>query len=75
MRGTWVAQLVGCLTSVQVMISLLVSSGSASGSVLTAQSLEPASESVSISLPLPCSCSLSLSLSNIKNKTKFVLNC
>ena len=39
--GTWVAQLVKCLTLAQVMISRLVSSSPTSGSVLTAQSLEP----------------------------------
>ena len=52
------------------MISQFVSSSPASGSVLTAQSLEPASDSVSLSLPLPCSHTLSLSKINIKNKLK-----
>ena len=49
------AQSVKHLTSAQVMISQPVSSSPASGSVLTAQSLEPASDSVSHSrsaLPL-----------------------
>ena len=46
-RGAWVAQSVKCLTSAQVMISQSVSSSLALGSVLTAQSLEPASDSVS----------------------------
>ena len=50
--GAWVAQSVERPTSAQVMISRLVSSSPASGSVLTAQSLEPASDSVSPSLPL-----------------------
>ena len=50
MRGTWVAQLVKQLTSAQVMISPSMSSSPASGSVLTAQSLEPVSDSVSPSL-------------------------
>ena len=36
----------------------------ASGSVLTAQSLEPVSDSVSPSLLLPCSCCVSLCLKN-----------
>ena len=53
--------------SAQVMISRLVGSSPASGSVLTAQSLEPASDSVSSSLsappPLILCLSLSLSLS------------
>ena len=57
------------LTSAQVVISQSVSSSPASGSVLTAQSLEPASDSVSPSLsapPLLMLClSLSLSLSKI----------
>ena len=48
--GTWVAQLVKHPTSARVMISRFVSSSSASGSVLTARSLEPASDSVSLSL-------------------------
>ena len=69
--GTWMAQSVKCLTLAQVMISLLVGLSPTSGSVLTAQSLEPASDSVSpsLSLPLPCSGSVSLSLSlSLKNK-------
>ena len=49
-RGTRVAQFVGHLTLAQVMILLFMSSSSVSGSVLTAQSLEPASDSVSPSL-------------------------
>ena len=48
--GTWVAQSVGRPTSAQVMISRSVSTSPASGSVLTAQSLEPVSDSVSPSL-------------------------
>ena len=43
-RGAWVAQLVKRLTLAQVMISQFMSSSTASGSVLTAQSLESASE-------------------------------
>ena len=65
-RGAWVAQSVKHLTSAQVMISQFVSSSSALGSVLTAQSLEPASDSVSPPLsapPLLMFC-LSLSLNN-----------
>ena len=49
--GASVAQSVQHLTSTQVMISRLMSSSPASGSVLTAQSLEHASDSVSLS---PC---------------------
>ena len=52
-RGTWVAQSVKPLTSAQVMISRLVSSSPVSGSVPTAQSLEPASDSVSPSFSVP----------------------
>ena len=49
-RGAWVAQSVKRPTSAQVMISRSMSSSPASGSVLTAQSLEPVSDSVSPSL-------------------------
>ena len=54
--GTWVAQLVKHQTSTQVMISRSVSSSPMLGSALTAQSLEPVSDSVSpsLSLTLPC---------------------
>ena len=62
-RGAWVAQPVKRLISAQVMISLLVSSSPASGAVLAAQSLEPASDSVSPSLSSPPLLMLSLSLS------------
>ena len=50
LRGTWVAQSVKRLTLAQVMISRSVSSSPVSGSVMTAQSLEPVSDSVSPSL-------------------------
>ena len=74
MWGVWVAQSVKCLTSAQVMISHSVSLSPASGCVLTAQSLEPASDSVSPSpfaLPLLTLCfSLSFSKINIKKKKK-----
>ena len=79
-KGAWVAQLVECLTLAQVMISWFVGSSPASGSVLTAQSLEPASDAMSPSLsPLPpltlcLSLSLSLSLPHLKNgKKKYIL--
>ena len=62
-RGTWVAQLVKQLTLAQVMISWFVGSSPAMGSVLTAQSLEPALESVSPSLSAPPPLVLCLSLS------------
>ena len=52
-RGAWVAQSVKGRTLAQVMISRLVGSGPMLGSVLTAQSLEPASDSVSASLSAP----------------------
>ena len=48
--GTWVAQLVKRLTAAQVMISWFMSSSPALGSVLTAQSLKPALDSVCASL-------------------------
>ena len=63
MRGTWVAQSVKRPASAQVMISWLMSSSPTSGSVLTAQSLEPASDSVSPSLSAPPLLVLCLSLS------------
>ena len=49
-------------TSAQVVISQFVGSSPASGSVLTVQNLEPASDSVSPSLPLTHVHSLSHSL-------------
>ena len=51
--------------SAQVVISRCVCSSPASGSVLTAWSLEPASDSVSPSLSAPPPLTLSLSLSKI----------
>ena len=55
MRGAWVAQSVQHSTSAQVMILQFVNSSPASGSVLTAQTLEPASKMcLLLSLPLPC---------------------
>ena len=62
-RGAWVAQSVQRPTSAQVMISWSMSSSPASGSVLTAQSLEPVSDSVSPSLSDPPLFMLCLSLS------------
>ena len=63
-RGAWVAQLVMRPISAQIMISQLVSSSLASGSVLTAQRLDPASNSVSPSLSAPPLLMLSLSKMN-----------
>ena len=57
------AQSVGCLTSAQVLILWSVRSNPASGSVLTARSLEPASDSVSPSLSALSLFMLSVSLS------------
>ena len=51
--GAWVAPSVERPTSAQVMISQLMGSSPESGSVLTAQGLEPASDSVSPSLSDP----------------------
>ena len=60
--GPWVAQSIERPTSAQVMISQSMSSSPTSDSVLTAQSLEPAADSVSLSLcPSPAS---TLSLKN-----------
>ena len=63
MRSAWVARWLQRPTSAQVAISLSVSSSPASGSVLTAQSLEPVSDSVSLSLSDPPPFMLCLSLS------------
>ena len=68
-RGAWVAQSVKRPASAQVMISQSVSSSPALGSVLTAQSLEPASDSVSPPLSPPPLLMLCLYLSRI-NKLK-----
>ena len=62
--GPWVAQLVERPTSAHVMISWFMSSGPTSGSVLTAQSLEPVSDSVSPSLSALTLLCLSPSLKN-----------
>ena len=63
LRGAWLAQSVEHTTSAQVMISRFMGSGPTSGSVLTAQRLEPASDSVSLSLSAPPLLVLCLSLS------------
>ena len=55
------------------MISRHVNSSPTSGSVLTAQSLEPASESVSPSLSLPLLSSRSLALSKINKHQKKIV--
>ena len=65
--GAWAAQSVKCLTSTPVTISWFVSSSPASDSVLTAQSLEPASDSVSPSLSAPSLLMLCL-FPSLKNK-------
>ena len=59
--GAWVAKSVEHPTSAQVMISWSMSSSPVSGSVLTAQSPEPASDSVSPSLSAPPLLTLCLS--------------
>ena len=62
--GAWVAQLVKRPTLTQVMISQFMGSSPALGSVLTSQSLEPASDSVSPSLSAPPPLIIGLSLKN-----------
>ena len=67
------AQSVKCLTSAQVMILRSVGSSPASGSVLAAQSLEPASDAVSPWLappPLTLTHAHSLSKINVKKLKK-----
>ena len=54
MRGNWVAQSVKRPTSPQIMTSQFMGTSPVSGSVLTAQSLEPALDSVSPSLSAAC---------------------
>ena len=66
-RGAWEVQPVECLTSAQVMISWFMSLSPATGFVLTAQILEPASDSVSPPLSVPSLLMLSVSLS-LNNK-------
>ena len=61
------AQSVKRPTSAQIMISQFVGSSPASGSVLTARSPEPASDSVSPALSAPTPLALSHSLKNKKN--------
>ena len=63
-RGAWVAQLVKHLTLAQVIISWSVGLNPVLGSVLTAQSLEPAWDSVSPSLSAPPPLILCLSKMN-----------
>ena len=63
-RGVWVAQSVKHLISAQVMMSQFMSWKPASGSGLTAQSLEPASNSVSSSFSAPPPLTLCLSFKN-----------
>ena len=63
-RGPWVAHSVERPTSAQVMISQFVGSNPMSDSVLTAQSLESASDSVSPSLSAPLPLTLSVSKIN-----------
>ena len=58
--GAWVAQLVEHLTLAQVVISRFMSSSPTLGSVLTAQSLEPASDCYPLSAPPPFAVCLSL---------------
>ena len=61
--GAWAAQSVKCPTSAQFMISQFMSLSPTSGSVLTAQSLEPASDSVSPCLSNPAPLTLCVCLS------------
>ena len=67
------AQSVKHPTLAQVMISQLVSSSPVSGSVLTAQGLEPALDSVSPSVPAPPPLALSVSL-KINKLQKIIIN-
>ena len=77
-RGAWVAQSVKRPTSAQVTISKFTGSSPTSGSGLTAQILEPASDSVSPSLSAPPLLALCLCLSkihkNFKKKKKILFS-
>ena len=68
-RGAWVVRSFKHPTLAQVMISQFVGSSPAFSFVLTAQSLEPASDSVSPSLSAPCLFTFSLSLSLLGKQT------
>ena len=70
-RGAWVAQSVKHPTSTEVTISQFVGLSSMSGSVLTVQSLEPASDSVSSSLSIHLLLAFSLSKINKDSLKKF----
>ena len=74
--GAWVAQSVNHLTLALVMISQFMSSSPASGPVLIAQSLEPASDSVSPPLSAPSPLTLYISQKiNIKKIRMVTLLC
>ena len=66
--GAWVAQSVKRPTSAHVTFAQFGSSSPTTGSVLTAQSLEPASDSVFPSLSAPPLLALCVSLSKINIK-------
>ena len=69
-RGRLGSYIVEHLTSAQVMISRFMGSSPTFSSVLTAQSMQPASDSVSPSLsaPPPLVCALSLKMNIPKRK-------
>ena len=73
-RGAWVVQSVKHPTLAQAMISWFMGSSPVLGSVLTAQSLKPASDSMSPSLsaPPPLALCLSKMSKNIKNLNLFL---
>ena len=73
LRSTWMVQLVKGPASAQVMISPFLSSMHTSRPMLTAQSLEPVSESVSPSLSVPPLLMLCLYLSKININKKIFL--
>ena len=72
--GARVAQSVKRPTSAQLTILQFLSSSPSSGSVPTAQSPEPNSDSVSPSLSMPLPCSYCVSLSEIKEMLMFFFN-
>ena len=64
LRGAWASRSVKRPTSAQVMLLRFTSSSPVSGSVLTAQGLEPTLDSVSPSLSAPPLLTVCLSLKN-----------
>ena len=70
-RGAWMAQSVRRPTSAQVMVLRFMSLSPVSGSVLTAQSLEPDLDSVSLSFSASTLHALCICLSKVNKHQNF----